>query len=208
MSKFKPIEMLCEWETYEDESGQENADVWYGKVEWFDDNHFYGYAADGEVADHDLLPITHFILGVYKEGLGVTVIKISQNPNYAPMLFRGAPDSEGKFSGDFYAVLPTKFVLGNPITGDTKSFDKVSFQMVGRAHFSIENARMSLSDLDAIEHLKHIAIYGLQDEFYSGITSRFENAECIEEMLADLEKNVYPYETGEEYEEKKERSSN
>lgn len=202
MSKLKgALEMLCEWETStsENEEYSGNADVWYGKVKWFDDKHFYGYAADGEVEDHNMLLVTHFICGVFSEGLGITVIKISQNPNVAPMLFRGAPNSEGKYSGDFYAVQPATITFGNPFTGQMGGLKKIIYEKVGRASFAVDKSQVSFPDHLAIEELNHIAKVGLQDDFCSGIVSRYDSEDCIREMLDDLEENVYPYETGDVY---------
>lgn len=197
--KFKPIELYCEWKLGDNLNyiPDYTEGCWYGKAKLFEDNHFYGYSANDIKQDTGEILVTHIIIGVFKEDLGLSVIELPIDTRIAPTLFRAAPDCDGEYSGDFYDVT-RKHILLTSKTGALK-FSKPIFDMGGRASIEVGETELSSSESKIVDQLFNYAKFSLKDEFCNGIAKRFDTKVGIEEMLDDLKNNVYPYETGLEY---------
>ncbi len=184
------IEFQCDF-TYEGEPC-----CFYVKGRLFESGHFNGYcvAEHRSFANLNVLPVTHVATGVYKEGLGISVLLFSLKPGIAPFIFRGAYHKDNSIGGDVHTIM----IGQTMILGQEGVLPFVQYDNEGKAKFDLTtHAEGTYQDYVTIESINE---HGkkLKDSLCAKMYNNSLKPEGIKDMLKDLE-NIYEYENGEQY---------
>lgn len=197
--KYKIIEVTNEWTANETRhsKGLRKKGCWYARAKWFEDKHFYGYLTNDHVGYNKKNQICFVVVGAYDENLGISLIAIPASGS--AMLYRAVFKENGILEGDFYAVKRIEFGEFSLNDLNFSLGDEIEYIHVGRSKMTINVAPKMFDDELKIEQSKILGEQLQRDKFLKSIYLNYSSPLQIFEILQDLERNVYPFETGEEY---------